>query len=49
MDILAVVKNSTLKQKMGRGKVEDLEKIAGDKKLTHPSIIVIGSVVNIKT
>jgi uroporphyrin-III C-methyltransferase len=46
----AIIQHASLpKQKMGRGKVEDLEKIAGDKKLTHPSIIVIGSVVNIKT
>ena len=45
----AIIQHASLpKQKMGRGKVADLEKIAGDKKLTHPSIIVIGSVVNIK-
>ena len=45
----AIIQHASLpKQKMGRGKVEDLEKIAEDKKLTHPSIIVIGSVVNIK-
>ena len=45
----AIIQHASLpKQKMARGRVEDLEKIAGDKKLTHPSIIVIGSVVNIK-
>lgn len=45
----AIIQHASLpKQKMGRGKAKDLEKIAGDKKLTHPSIIVIGSVVNIK-
>lgn len=45
----AIIQHASLpKQKMGRGEVEDLEKIAEDKKLTHPSIIVIGSVVNIK-
>ena len=46
----AIIQHASLpKQKMGRGKVKHLEKIAGDKKLTHPSIIVIGSVVNLKT
>ena len=45
----AIIQHASLpKQKMGRGDVKDLEKIADDKKLTHPSIIVIGSVVNIK-
>jgi uroporphyrin-III C-methyltransferase len=45
----AIIQHASLpKQKMGRGEVKDLEKIADDKKLTHPSIIVIGSVVNIK-
>ena len=45
----AIIQHASLpKQKMGRGQVKDLEKIADDKKLTHPSIIVIGSVVNIK-
>jgi len=45
----AIIQHASLpKQKMGKGKVKDLENIAGDKKLTHPSIIVIGSVVNIR-
>lgn len=46
----AIIQHASLpKQKMGRGIVEDLEKIAADNRLTHPSIIVIGSVVNIKS
>jgi len=45
----AIIQHASLpKQKMVRGKVEDLEKIAEDKKLTHPSIIIIGGVVDIK-
>jgi uroporphyrin-III C-methyltransferase len=39
---------SLLKQKMGKGRVIDLERIASDNNLTHPSIIVIGQVVNVK-
>jgi siroheme synthase len=33
---------------MGRGLVKDLERIAKENNLTHPSIIVIGAVVDIK-
>jgi siroheme synthase len=32
---------------MGKGKVKDLERIAKENLLTHPSIIIIGSVVDI--
>lgn len=45
----AIIQHASLvKQKMGKGKVKDLEVIAGDNNLTHPSIIVIGQVVNLK-
>lgn len=45
----AIIQHASLpKQKMGKGMVEDLEKIATDNHLTHPSIIVIGQVVDIK-
>jgi len=44
----AIIQHASLpKQKMGKGKVKDLEKIAKDNLLTHPSIIIIGSVVDI--
>ena len=45
----AIIQHASLpKQKMGKGLVRDLEKIATDNHLTHPSIIVIGKVVDIK-
>lgn len=45
----AIIQHASLpKQKMNKGLVKDLEKIAADKHLTHPSIIVIGQVVGIK-
>ncbi len=45
----AIIQHASLpKQKMGKGKVRDLEVIAGDNHLTHPSIIVIGQVANLK-
>jgi uroporphyrin-III C-methyltransferase len=45
----AIIQHASLaKQKMGKGKVRNLEVIAGDNNLTHPSIIVIGQVVNLK-
>ena len=44
----AIIQHASLpKQKMGKGKVKDLERIAKDNLLTHPSIIIIGSVVDI--
>jgi len=46
---VAIIQHASLpKQKMGKGLVRDLEKIATDNHLTHPSIIVIGKVVDIK-
>ena len=45
----AIIQHASLaKQKMGKGKVRNLELIAGDNNLTHPSIIVIGRVANLK-
>ena len=45
----AIIQHASLaKQKMGKGKVKNLELIAGDNNLTHPSIIVIGQVANLK-
>lgn len=45
----AIIQHASLpKQKMGKGLVKDLEQIAEENKLTHPSIIVIGNVVAIK-
>jgi uroporphyrin-III C-methyltransferase len=45
----AIIQHASLpKQKMGKGQVKDLEKIAEDNHLTHPSIIIIGKVVDIK-
>jgi len=45
----AIIQHASLpKQKMNKGMVKDLEKIATDNHLTHPSIIVIGQVVNIQ-
>ncbi len=45
----AIIQHASLpKQKVGRGKVKDLQKISEENKLTHPSIIIIGSVVDIK-
>ena len=45
----AIIQHASLaKQKMGKGKVRNLELIAGDNNLTHPSIIVIGQVANLK-
>jgi uroporphyrin-III C-methyltransferase len=45
----AIIQHASLpKQKKGKGMVKDLEKIAADNHLTHPSIIVIGQVVDIK-
>jgi uroporphyrin-III C-methyltransferase len=45
----AIIQHASLpKQKMGRGLVKDLERIAKENNLTHPSIIVIGAVVDIK-
>lgn len=45
----AIIQHASMpKQKMGRGEVKDLEKIASDNNLTHPSIIIIGEVVNLK-
>ena len=45
----AIIQHASLpKQKMGKGKVKDLERIAKDNLLTHPSIIIIGSVVDKK-
>ena len=45
----AIIQHASLsKQKMGKGKVKDLEVIAGDNNLTHPSIIVIGQVAGLK-
>ena len=44
----AIIQHASLpKQKMGKGKVKDLERIAKENLLTHPSIIIIGSVVDI--
>lgn len=45
----AIIQHASLpKQKMQRGLVRDLQKIAEEGQLTHPSIIVIGRVVNIE-
>ena len=45
----AIIQHASLsKQKMGKGEVKDLEAIAGDNNLTHPSIIVIGQVAGLK-
>ena len=45
----AIIQHASLsKQKMGKGKVKDLDLIASDNNLTHPSIIVIGQVANLK-
>jgi uroporphyrin-III C-methyltransferase len=44
----AIIQHASLpKQKMGKGEVKDLERIAKENLLTHPSIIIIGSVVDI--
>jgi uroporphyrin-III C-methyltransferase len=44
----AIIQHASLpKQKMGRGTVRNLVAIAEEHKLTHPSIIVIGKVVDI--
>lgn len=44
----AIIQHASLpKQKMGRGAVKNLEAIAEEHKLMHPSIIVIGRVVDI--
>ena len=44
----AIIQHASLpKQKMSKGMVKNLEKIAADNHLTHPSIIVIGQVVDI--
>jgi uroporphyrin-III C-methyltransferase len=44
----AIIQHASLpKQKMNKGKVKDLEKIAEDQQLTHPSIIVIGQVAGL--
>ena len=46
----AIIQHASLpKQKMSKGLVKDLEKIATDNHLTHPSIIVIGQVVDINS
>lgn len=46
---VAIIQHASLpKQKMNKGLVKDLKKIAADNHLTHPSIIVIGQVVDIK-
>lgn len=43
----AIIQHASLpKQKKATGEVKDLEKIALDNHLTHPSIIIIGRVVN---
>ena len=45
----AIIQHASLpKQKMSKGEVKDLEKIAEENHLTHPSIIVIGRVVDIQ-
>jgi uroporphyrin-III C-methyltransferase len=45
----AIIQHASLpKQKMSKGMVKNLEKIATDNHLTHPSIIIIGQVVDIK-
>ena len=45
----AIIQHASLpKQKKGKGLVKDLEKIAKDNNLTHPSIIIIGKVVDTK-
>lgn len=45
----AIIQHASLpRQKMGKGKVQDLQKIADDHQLTHPSIIIIGSVVAVQ-
>jgi uroporphyrin-III C-methyltransferase len=44
----AIIQHASLpKQKLGKGKVKALERIAKENLLTHPSIIIIGSVVDI--
>jgi uroporphyrin-III C-methyltransferase len=43
----AIIQHASLpKQKMGKGQVRHLEKIAADNHLTHPAIIIIGKVVD---
>ena len=43
----AIIQHASLpKQKMGKGEVKDLERIAQENHLAHPSIIIIGKVVN---
>lgn len=43
----AIIQHASLpKQKMGKGAVKDLERIAQENHLAHPSIIIIGKVVN---
>ena len=45
----AIIQHASLpKQKMGKGRVKNLEAIARENNLTHPSIIVIGQVTNLK-
>ena len=45
----AIIQHASLpKQKIGKGRVKNLEAIARDNNLTHPSIIVIGQVTNLK-
>lgn len=44
----AIIQHASLpKQKMGRGMVKDLEEISRTHQLTHPSIIIIGKVVDL--
>jgi uroporphyrin-III C-methyltransferase len=45
----AIIQHASLpKQKMAKGKVQDLERLAAEHQLTHPSIIIIGRVAGIE-